>query len=82
MPFTDTARDRVYTECARAISQAGEEREALFLARLALLLCERLGDEAVCLEAIADALHELPQPSLSAGGALDAPAAPATAAAD
>jgi len=34
------ARDRIYARCARAITQAGTTREALFLARLALLLFE------------------------------------------
>ena len=60
------ARDRLYAECARAISEAGTERESLFLARLALLLFEQVGDEARCRRALADALHALPVPSLSA----------------
>ena len=59
-------RDRLYAECARAISEAGAERESLFLARLALLLFEQVGDEARCREALSDALHALPVPSLSA----------------
>lgn len=60
------ARDRLYAECARAISEAGTAREPLFLARLALLLMEQVGDEARCRQALADALHQLPHPSLSA----------------
>jgi len=60
------ARDRLYAECAVAISEAGAQREALFLARLALLLFEQVGDEARCSAALAAALHELPIPSLSA----------------
>jgi len=60
------ARDRLYAECARAITEAGAERESLFLARLALLLFEQLGDEARCRTALADALRALPVPSLSA----------------
>jgi len=60
------ARDRLYAECARTISEAGAERESLFLARLALLLFEQVGDEARCREALSDALHALPVPSLSA----------------
>ncbi|MDM0033119.1 hypothetical protein QTI33_13375 [Variovorax sp. J22P271] len=60
------ARDRVYAECARAISEAGPERESLFLARLALLLFEQVGDEARCRTALAQALDGLPLPSLSA----------------
>ncbi|MBU1357330.1 MAG: hypothetical protein KKC79_00575 [Gammaproteobacteria bacterium] len=60
------ARDRLYAECARAISEAGEERESLFLARLALLLFEQVADEASCRAALAQALDGLPVPSLSA----------------
>jgi len=60
------ARDRVYAACAHAISEAGGERESLFLARLALLLFEQVGDEARCLKALDDALKGLPIPSLSA----------------
>lgn len=60
------ARDRLYAACARAVSEAGTERESLFLARLALLLFEQVGDEARCRAALADASSELPLPSLSA----------------
>ena len=63
------ARDRLYAELAAAISGAGDDRESLFLARLALLLMERTADEAVCRQAIADALRDLPTPSLSARAA-------------
>ncbi|MDM0055650.1 hypothetical protein [Variovorax fucosicus] len=59
------ARDRLYAACANAISEAGEARESLFLARLALLLFEQVGDEARCRQALADALDALPLPSLS-----------------
>jgi hypothetical protein len=60
------ARDRLYAACAHAITQAGQERESLFLARLALLLMEQVGDEARCQAALAEALRDLPVPSLSA----------------
>lgn len=60
------ARDRLYAACARAITEAGPERESLFLARLALLLFEQVGDEARCSAALAHALRDLPVPSLSA----------------
>jgi hypothetical protein len=63
------ARDRLYAECARTISEAGTERESLFLARLALLLFEQVGDEARCRAALAQALDQLPMPSLSAAPA-------------
>ncbi|CAN7331277.1 hypothetical protein LJR039_001719 [Pseudorhodoferax sp. LjRoot39] len=59
------ARDRLYAACAHAITEAGAAREALFLARLALLLMEQVGDEARCREALAEALSRLPLPSLS-----------------
>ena len=59
------ARDRLYAACAHAITEAGPAREALFLARLALLLMEQVGDEARCRQALAEALHDLPVPSLS-----------------
>ena len=64
--LTHEARDRVYAECARAISEAGTERESLFLARLALLLFEQVGEEPRCRAALAQALDGLPTPSLSA----------------
>jgi hypothetical protein len=59
------ARDRLYAACANAVTEAGPERESLFLARLALLLFEQVGDEARCRQALADALDDLPMPSLS-----------------
>ena len=68
-PSASSARDRLYTQLALGVSAAGSSRETLFLARLALLLCERLDDEAAAREAIAAALHDLPEPSLSAPGA-------------
>jgi hypothetical protein len=61
------ARDRVYASVARATTEAGRSRESLFLARLVLLLFEHVGDEQACERAIADALRNLPEPSLSAG---------------
>ncbi|KQP49954.1 hypothetical protein [Pseudorhodoferax sp. Leaf274] len=60
------ARDRLYAACADAITKAGAAREALFLARLALLLMEQVGNEARCRAALDEALHQLPLPSLSA----------------
>jgi len=68
-PGTGSARDRLYTRLAQGVSEAGASRETLFLARLALLLCERLGDEAAAGAAIDAALKDLPEPSLSAANA-------------
>ena len=61
------ARDRLYASVARATTEAGRSRESLFLARLVLLLFEQVGDEPACERAIASALRNLPEPSLSAG---------------
>ena len=66
MADSGSARDRLYTRLALGVSTAGRSRETLFLARLALLLCERLDDEAAVGAAITAALHQLPEPSLSA----------------
>lgn len=66
-PLAEATRDRLYTTCAEAVSAAGATRESLFFARLALLLFEQVGDEERCNQAIAEALHQLPEPSLSAG---------------
>ncbi|HEY8358543.1 MAG TPA: hypothetical protein VIL30_13885 [Ramlibacter sp.] len=67
MKFDAAAQDRVYAHCSNAIAAAGREKESLFLARLALLLFEQVGDEQVCKAAIDAALKDLPTPSLSAG---------------
>ncbi len=67
MTIDAAAQDRLYAHCSNAIATAGRDRESLFLARLALLLFERVGDERACREAIDAALLELPRPSLSAG---------------
>lgn len=68
-PDAGSARDRTYTRLAQGISAAGATRETLFLARLALLLCEHLGDETAATAAIDAALRDLPEPSLSAAQA-------------
>ena len=44
---------------ATAIDTAGEEKEALFLARLALLLAHEIGDIAIFKKAVATALEDL-----------------------
>ena len=62
----DEARDRLYAALARAVTDAGADRESLFLARLALLLFEAVGDEARCAAMLAEAARDVPSPSLSA----------------
>lgn len=66
IPASSSARDRQYSRLAEAITAAGPSREPLFLARLVILLLERLDDESAASAAIDTALQELPQPSLSA----------------
>jgi Protein of unknown function (DUF2783) len=58
MPFDDL--EAAYESLAIAIDSAGEQREALFLARLALLLADELGDIATFKRAVKTALEELP----------------------
>jgi len=59
------AQDRLYAACSNAIGEAGRSREALFLARLTLLLFAEIGDEDRGHAAIRAALRDLPEPSLS-----------------
>jgi hypothetical protein len=58
MPSDDF--EAAYEALALAIDSAGEQREALFLARLALLLAHELGDVAAFKRAVQTALEELP----------------------
>lgn len=57
MPFEDF--ETAYETLATAIDQAGPEREALFLTRLALLLGHQLGDIATFGKAVEAALDGL-----------------------
>ena len=59
MPFEDF--ETAYETLATAIDQAGPEREALFLPRLALVLGHELGDIAAFKNAIKTALEGLDQ---------------------
>ena len=52
--------EAAYEALAVAIDSAGEQREALFLTRLALLLAHELGDVAAFKRAVQSALEELP----------------------
>lgn len=49
------ARERAYTALCEAVSAAGRENESLLLARLVLLLSERLADAEGLGEALAEA---------------------------
>jgi hypothetical protein len=57
MPFDDL--EAAYEALATAIDTAGEQREALFLTRLALVLGRELGDIAAFRSAIRTALEDL-----------------------
>ncbi len=56
----DLQRDEAYRACCLAITAAGAQRESLYLARLALLLMEEIGDLPRCLAAIDAAARDLP----------------------
>ena len=58
MPFDDL--EAAYETLALAIDTAGEQLEALFLTRLALVLANELGDIAAFKRAVQTALEELP----------------------
>lgn len=51
--------EAVYDSLADAIAQAGQEREALFLTKLALLLANQIGEREAVEHAIAEALKNL-----------------------
>ena len=57
MPFADL--EAVYERLAAAIDQAGDDKSALFLAKLALVLADRLGDREAVLAAIEACLADL-----------------------
>ncbi|MCL4183335.1 MAG: hypothetical protein KJ011_07790 [Burkholderiaceae bacterium] len=63
--LSDTDRDQIYRAACLAISAAGPDRERLYLARLALLLMDELGDAGRCLRAIEAAAADLPTPRMS-----------------
>ena len=64
--MTDSARDIVYSELCQAVTAVGIQNESLFLARLALLMAETLGDMPTILRLIGEAKDGMPQ--LSSAG--------------
>lgn len=54
-----TDLEAIYDRLAEAITAAGEEKEALFLTKLALLLANQLGDREAVDAAIDEALLNL-----------------------
>ena len=58
MPFADL--EQAYEALALAIDQAGPRNEALFLAKLALVLGHRLNDLDAFKAAVATALQDIP----------------------
>ena len=51
--------ETVYERLAQAIDEAGREKETILLAKLALLLAERLDDPDIVLDLIDDAAKDL-----------------------
>ena len=58
-PLAFNELEQVYDLMARAIDQAGEENEALFLSKLGITLAHRLGDLDAVREAIGIAARGL-----------------------
>jgi len=53
--MNDSELDAVYTRLCRTMTDLGEDKASLFLARFALLAIERIGDSAVALRIVDDA---------------------------
>ena len=58
-PLSIPGLETVYDALAQAIDQAGADKTALFLVKLALLNAQALGDESVVQRHIAAALQDL-----------------------
>lgn len=56
---TTTALEQVYDQLAEGITQAGAEKESLFLTKLALLLANQVGDGDQVAGSINEALKNL-----------------------
>lgn len=57
--MTDTELDQVYTRLCNVMTEVGEARTPLLLARFALLAMHRIGDAAAVEKLIADAADGL-----------------------
>ncbi len=57
--LSDIERDAIYTQLCQTLTEVGETRSTLMLARLALLLMERLGDAPAAAALIEDAASDL-----------------------
>ncbi len=56
-------REMLFRECRTALDTMAQDQHPLFLARLALLLFEQVGDAERCRTCIAQALEGLSRPS-------------------
>lgn len=57
--MTDSELDAVYTRLCKTMTQLGEDKAPLFLARFAMLAIDRLGDAAVAQQLIDAAAEDL-----------------------
>jgi hypothetical protein len=57
--LTDSELDAVYTNLCRTMTQLGESRSSLFLARFALLAIDRIADAQAAEQLIAAAAEDL-----------------------
>lgn len=58
--MSDAERDACYTQLCQTLTGVGQAQAPLLLARLALLLMERLGDAQVASALIDEAARDLP----------------------
>lgn len=63
MPLSVEENERFYDALAQAIDAAGPAREALLLTKLALLLANEIGDEAVVHQAVTLATSQIAPPA-------------------
>lgn len=71
--MTDADLDLVYTRLCRTMTELGEARANLYLARFALLAIHRLGDRDTALALVSEAADGLSSPEASG---LSKPTAP------
>lgn len=57
--MSDASLETVYERIAETVDAVGEERQALFLAKLALLLAEALGEPERALALVGEAARDL-----------------------
>jgi hypothetical protein len=65
--WSDTDRDKVYTELCEAVTRVGQDKESLYLSRVCLLLVEAVASRETALRILADAENGLMNDASSGG---------------